>query len=145
MGRYKVMTGEFADLMLGYYGSTLGMKNPDVIAKAAAHAKKDRITTRPADLLHPEWDRLRSEALALKGCNGTDEDVLTYAMFPQVAPKFFATRGEGPKNLSKLPRKDATPVAGKPAAVPKSNLTSPVSYVVTYGGKSHKVTVAPGE
>jgi methylmalonyl-CoA carboxyltransferase 5S subunit len=146
MGRYKVMTGEFADLMLGYYGSTLGMKNPDVIAKAAAHAKKEPITTRPADLLHPEWDRLRSEALALKGCNGTDEDVLTYAMFPQVAPKFFASRGEGPKNLSKLPKKEAAP-AGKPApsAATKSNLTSPVSYVVTYGGKSHNVTVAPGE
>ena len=33
MGRYKVMTGEFADLMLGYYGSTLGEKNPEVIKK----------------------------------------------------------------------------------------------------------------
>jgi methylmalonyl-CoA carboxyltransferase 5S subunit len=148
MGRYKVMTGEFADLMLGYYGSTLGMKKPDVIAKAAAHAKKDPITTRPADLLHPEWDRLRSEALALKGCNGSDEDVLTYAMFPQVAPKFFSTRAEGPKNLSKLPKKDAAQAAGKsavPAAPAKSNLTGPVSYIVTYGGKSHNVTVAPGE
>jgi methylmalonyl-CoA carboxyltransferase 5S subunit len=147
MGRYKVMTGEFADLMLGYYGSTLGMKNPDAIAKAAAHSKKEPITTRPADLLRPEWDRLRSEALALKGCNGTDEDVLTYAMFPQVAPKFFGTRGEGPKNLSKLPKKDAVPASGKPAVAgaPKSNLTGPVSYVVTYGGKSHTVTVAPGE
>ena len=51
MGRYKVMTGEFADLMLGYYGETLGAKNPEVIKKAVQHSKKDPITGRPADLL----------------------------------------------------------------------------------------------
>ena len=67
------------------------------MAKAAEHAKKEPITGRPADLLKPEWEKLRADALALKGCNGTDEDVLTYAMFPQVAPKFFKTRAEGPK------------------------------------------------
>ncbi len=149
MGKYKVMTGEFADLMLGYYGATLGMKNPEVIAKAAAHAKKDPITSRPADLLHPEWDHLRADALALKGCNGSDEDVLTFAMFPQVAPKFFATRHEGPKNLGKDPQK-AAPAAGKAPASAAANtgkgqLNAPISYVVTYGGKSHTVTVAPGE
>ena len=52
---------------------------------------------RPADLLKPEWDELRDRSLALKGCNGTDEDVLTYAMFPQVAPKFFSERASGAK------------------------------------------------
>src|SRR5262249_44207444 len=83
---------------LGYYGATLGERNPEVVEAAARHAKKQPITGRPADLLKPEWDGLRSQALALKGCNGSDEDVLTYAMFPQVAPKFLATRGEGPKN-----------------------------------------------
>src|SRR5262249_35153389 len=40
MGRYKVLTGEFADLMLGYYGTTIGPRNPEVIAAAAKHAKK---------------------------------------------------------------------------------------------------------
>ena len=44
MGKYKVMTGEFADLMLGYYGSTLGEKNPEVLKKAEAQAKKPAIT-----------------------------------------------------------------------------------------------------
>ena len=44
MGKYKVMTGEFADLMLGYYGSTLGPKDPEVLAKAEQHAKKKAIT-----------------------------------------------------------------------------------------------------
>ena len=112
MGRYKVLTGEFADLMLGYYGSTLAAKNPDVVKKAAEHAKKAVIDIRPADLLKPEWEQLRSQALAVEGCNGKDEDVLTYAMFPQVAPKFFKTRPEGPKNLGK----DPAAVAAKPPA-----------------------------
>ena len=97
------MTGEFADLMLGYYGSTLGEKNPEVLKKALEHAKKPPITWRPADLLKPEWEQLRPTALALEGCNGSDEDVLTYAMFPQVAPKFFKSRAEGPKNVGKDP------------------------------------------
>ena len=107
MGQYKVLTGEFADLMLGYYGETLGPKDPEVLEKARAHAKKEPITCRPADLLKPEWEALRADALALKGCKGTDEDVLTFAMFPQVAPKFFATRDQGAKNLGKDPSKAA--------------------------------------
>ena len=150
MGRYKVLTGEFADLMLGYYGSTLGVKNPEVIKKAIQHAKKEPITGRPADLLRPEWDALRADALALKGCNGTDEDVLTYAMFPQVAPKFFTARSQGPKNLSKEPAQSSAvkpaPDAGRDRRQPRTvQLAEAVSYVVTLNGKSHSVTVAPAQ
>ena len=141
MGRYKVLTGEFADLMLGYYGSTLGEKNAEVIKKALLHSNKQPISVRPADLLNPEWDHLRADALALGGCNGSDEDVLTYAMFPQVAAKFFLTRSQGPKNLSKDPAKAAAKPAAK-AAPAQAQLTEPVSYVVTLNGKAHTVTVA---
>jgi methylmalonyl-CoA carboxyltransferase 5S subunit len=148
MGKYKVMTGEFADLMLGYYGSTLGEKDPEVLQRAAEQAKKTPITCRPADLLKPEWEHLRSDAIGLEGCNGSDEDVLTHAMFPQVAPKFFKSRKDGAKNLGKEPAKktEAAP-AGKtngkdhsPAA-----LTSTVNYVITLNGKEHKVTVTPSK
>lgn len=144
MGPYKVLTGEFADLMLGYYGETIGSRDPAVMEAAAKHAKKAPITCRPADLLKPEWDELRAQALALKGCNGTDEDILTYAMFPQVAPKFFATRAEGPKNVAKAPAKaaDGKPADGK-AADGKAHLTTPVTYEVRVGDKTHKVTVVP--
>jgi methylmalonyl-CoA carboxyltransferase 5S subunit len=144
MGQYKVMTGEFADLMLGYYGSTLGEKNPEVLKKAEEQAKKPPITERPADLLKPEWEHLRSDALALEGCNGSDEDVLTYAMFPQVAPKFFKARAEGRKNLGKdpavkRPALEAAPQAGGAQAGTKAN------YVITLNGKEHRVTVAPAK
>src|SRR5262249_28268817 len=46
MGPYKTLTGEFADLMLGYYGATLGPRDPAVVAAAAKHARKEPITSR---------------------------------------------------------------------------------------------------
>jgi methylmalonyl-CoA carboxyltransferase 5S subunit len=144
MGRYKALTGEFADLMLGYYGEAIGSRDPQVMEAALAHAKKQPITCRPADLLKPEWEELRSQALALSGCDGSDEDVLTYAMFPQVAPKFFAHRAEGPKNVGKAPaaKTPATDGAAKPGNG-KAPITGPVSYNVKIGDKSHHVTVEP--
>ncbi|MGB8247501.1 MAG: methylmalonyl-CoA carboxytransferase subunit 5S [Chlorobium sp.] len=141
MGRYAVLTGEFADLMLGYYGEVPGEKNPEVVELARSHAKKEPITCRPADLLKPEWQKLRSEALALGGCNGTDEDVLTCSMFPQVAPKFFAERHEGPRNLGRDPLTGASethPTEGHQGAI-----TGPITYSVTMSGRQHKVTVTP--
>ena len=144
MGRYKTLTGEFADLMLGYYGETIGPRNPDVIEIAGKHAKKQPITGRPADLLKPEWQEMRTHALALPGCNGSDEDVLTFAMFPQVAAKFFAHCAEGPKNVSKSPaaKPPATDGAAKPTAA-KLPVNQRVTYNVKLGEKSHQVTVEP--
>jgi methylmalonyl-CoA carboxyltransferase 5S subunit len=142
MGKYKVLTGEFADLMLGYYGTTLGPKDPEVLKLAEQHAKKQVITCRPADLLKPEWEQLRADALALEGCNGTDEDVLTCAMFPQVAHKFFASREAGPKNVSKPVGAKAP---AKPALPDAATLPGAVQYVVSVKGQSHSVTVAPAK
>ena len=139
MGKYKVMTGEFADLMLGYYGECIGERNPEVVAIAEAQAKKAPITVRPADLLQPEWDNLVAEAKKLPGFDGTDEDVLTYAMFPGVAPGFFASRDEGPKNVGKTPEQvkaDADAASGASKAV-----TGPIKYKVSMGGREHSVTV----
>jgi len=144
MGKYKVMTGEFADLMLGYYGASIAEKNPDVVQRAIEHFKgqKPVITCRPADLISNEWDKLKEEALKLEGNNGSDEDVLTYAMFPQVAPKFFAARKEGPKNVGKDPSTSA-PAAKGAKDEPLLELGAPVKYLITYGGHSYKVEVEP--
>jgi len=142
MGKYKVMTGEFADLMLGYYGSTLGEKNAEVLKKAEAQAKKVAITVRPADLLKPEWEQLSTAAHALEGNDGSDEDVLTYAMFPQVAPKFFKSRHEGRKNLGKDPSQKA-PEPRAAGGGGGHTVGHKVSYVITLNGKEHRVSVAP--
>lgn len=140
MGKYKVITGEFADLMLGYYGATAGEKDPEVLKLAEEHARKKPIKVRPADLLKPEWEHLRAEAQALEGCNGTDEDVLTHAMFPQVAAKFFKSRPEGRKNLAKAAKEKVAAVEAQPTG---GNGARPINYVITLNGKEHRVTVAP--
>ena len=137
MGRYKVLTAEFADLMLGYYGETIGERDPEVIEIAERQTKKPPITCRPADLLTPEWEQLRTETLGLEGNDGTDEDVLTRAMFPQVAPTFFREREDGPKNVGRDPEEAAA--AGSSA----NPVRTPIKYRVTVNGTSHSVAVAP--
>lgn len=141
MGRYKAMSGEFADLMLGYYGQPLGERDPEVVALAEAQAHKTPITCRPADLLHPEWQELRQKAIELPGNNGSDEDVLTYAMFPQVAPRFFSTRDQGPKNLGKDP--GTPPAATTAAGGGTTPVSTPITYDVRLNGRSHRVSVTP--
>ena len=139
MGKYKVLTGEFADLMLGYYGEAMGERNPEVVEIAHAQTKKDPITVRPADLLAPEWDKLVDEATALPGNNGTDEDVLTYAMFPGVAPGFFEHRDEGPKNVGKSAEQLADEASNKSEA--DRAVKGPITYRVSLGGRDHSVIV----
>lgn len=137
MGSYKVMTAEFADLMLGYYGECIGERDPELIKQAEQQTKKQQITVRPADLLEPEWDTLVSDAEKLEGFDGTDEDVLTNALFPNVAPGFFKTRPEGPKNVgvdpSKQKKRENEPVL------------EPIAYKVSVGGRTQTVHVEPAE
>lgn len=144
MGRYKVLTAEFADLMLGYYGSVMGELDQEVVDKAKQQTGKEPIDVRPADLIEDEWDSLHDEAAQLDGFDGSDEDVLTYAMFPKVAPGFFGTRAEGPKNVGKDP---AELEAEKAAAAMGDSKTGPVrgpiTYEITIDGKKHSVAVKP--
>jgi methylmalonyl-CoA carboxyltransferase 5S subunit len=142
MGRYKVITAEFADLMLGYYGSTLGERDPAVMALCEKQSKKAPIMMRPADLLKPEWDQLRNAAIALDGCDGSDEDILTCAMFPKVAPKFFSERGKGPKSVAK-PANPESGSAAHSAPHGAGPVQEPIQYEVELEGKKHRVTVRP--
>ena len=108
MGRYKVLTGEFADLMLGYYGETLGRRNRHVVELAAKQTNKTPIGTRPADLLKPEWQELRSAALAarwlqrvgrrrahLRDVSGRGAEVLPHAREGPQEPGQGSGRGAG--------------------------------------------------
>jgi methylmalonyl-CoA carboxyltransferase 5S subunit len=139
MGRYKLLTSEFADLMLGYYGATPGGRDPEVVEQAKAQAKKEPITVRPADLLPPEWDRLSEDAASVPGADGTDEDVLTLAMFPGVAPSFFTTRPDGPKNVGRDPAEVAAEELSKSSGT--GPVRGPIKYEVTMNGKQHHVAV----
>ena len=81
----------------------------------------------------------------MPGANGSDEDVLTYAMFPQVAPKFFTNRASGRKNLGKDPvtKESTAPAAAGKAPAKGASLETKVNYVITLNGQEHKVSVAP--
>ncbi len=139
MGRYKRMTGEFQDLMLGYYGKTTTDYNPDIVKIAAEQSGKEAITCRPADKLESEFETLKEEASKLEGFNGSDEDVLTMALFPQVAPKFFKSRPQGAKNLGKDPEQQ------KAAAAASVATTGPRNYTISVNGQSYDVAVLPGK
>ena len=87
--RYKVATKETKDVLLGKYGQTVKPFNPEVVEKVLGEEAKNAITCRYADLLEPELDKLEAEMAQYKQ---QDEDVLTYALFPQVATDFFKYR-----------------------------------------------------
>ena len=85
--RYKTVTKEFKALVKGEYGKTPVTIDPEFQKKILKG--EEPITCRPADLIAPELDKLREECAEWVE---QDEDVLSYAMFPQVAPKFFEKR-----------------------------------------------------
>ncbi|MFR6277924.1 MAG: pyruvate carboxylase subunit B [Acutalibacter sp.] len=80
--RYKMITKESKGLLRGEYGQLPGEVNEEVRKKAIG--SDEVITCRPADLLEPEMDKLRAECKE-KGLGHCEEDVLSYALFPQVA------------------------------------------------------------
>ncbi len=92
--RYKMVTKETKDLFAGKYGSLPMPLNEEVAAKVLSGA--ERITCRPADLLQPEYEEIKKKVIEL-GYYEKEEDVLSYAVFEQVAENFFKWR-EAQKN-----------------------------------------------
>ncbi len=87
--RYKMVPKESKALLRGEYGALPAKVNEDVRKKAIGDAEV--ITCRPADIIEPELEKYKAE-MAEKGIGKSEEDVLSYALFPQVAEKFFAYR-----------------------------------------------------
>jgi len=85
--RYKMVTKESKGLLRGEYGQLPAEVNEEVRKKAIGD--DEIITCRPADLLQPELEKYREETKDMAKC---EEDVLSYALFPQVAQKFFEAR-----------------------------------------------------
>lgn len=94
--RYKVFTKESKGLLRGEYGKVPAPVNPEVRAKAIGDIPL--ITCRPADLIEPELSKYRQEIGTLAH---SEEDVLSYALFPKVAQTFFENR-EKATHSSKL-------------------------------------------
>ncbi len=136
--RYKSITKETAGILKGEYGSAPAPFNAELQRRVLDGATV--ITCRPADLLQPEMDKLTADLKGLARERGITlakdaiDDVLTYALFPQIGLKFLENRGNAaafepaPTGLEQTPRE-----AGKPEV-----------YTVEVNGKSYVVQVNEG-
>jgi len=144
--RYKTITKETAGVLKGEYGATAAPVNAELQQRVLKG--EQAIHCRPADLLKPEMDILQQELLKLakeKGVKLADEqvdDVLTYALFPQIGLKFLINRNNPaafePRPDAQAETKAAAPAprAGTPAGVPEV-------YSVKVGGQVYEVEVGP--
>ena len=106
-GRYKMFPKESKGLLRGEYGALPGKVNEEVRKMAIGDEKV--ITCRPADLLKPELESYKAEAGDLAK---SEEDVLSYALFPQVAKKFLAERNDPSLKAAKPAERKAKKPAG---------------------------------
>jgi oxaloacetate decarboxylase alpha subunit len=136
--RYKSITKETAGVLKGEYGAAPAPFNAELQARVLDGG--EAITCRPADLLEAEMDKLTAELKGIAQEKGiklaVDEidDVLTYALFPQIGLKFLENRGN-PAAFEPAPTGKETPAreAGKPEV-----------YTVEVNGKSFVVQVGEG-
>jgi oxaloacetate decarboxylase (Na+ extruding) subunit alpha len=139
--RYKIVTKETRECLLGKYGKLPGELNQELFEQVSANEKI--IDCRPADLLEPEWNSVKKEC---EGKVTEEEDLLTYAMFPKVALKFFETRND-PAVTEKsraVAAKPKTNDSGTASAAPASSLaTGPANYTINVNGKAYSVEVVP--
>ena len=139
MGRYKNLTAESMNLLVGNYGKTPAQADPELVKQALKGLNMDKpVTERPADTIPNELPKIEAELKEKLGVSSVDiDDVLTYAMFPQVALKFFATRANGPVSFE-------APKAATGAAAAPAKASGTQNYVITVDSKNYNVTVADG-
>ncbi|MBL4941073.1 MAG: sodium-extruding oxaloacetate decarboxylase subunit alpha [Colwellia sp.] len=142
--RYKSITKETAGVLKGEYGTTAAPVNAELQARVLDG--KEVITCRPADLLDPEVDKLSAELQQLAKEKNIDlaneviDDVLTYALFPQIGLKFLENRNN-PAAFEPIPTKASIKVATSSSE--PNTATEPEKYAVSVNGKVYDVVVAP--
>ncbi|PTU73118.1 sodium-extruding oxaloacetate decarboxylase subunit alpha [Pseudomonas mangrovi] len=129
--RYKTITNEVKLYLQGRYGKAPGQVSEQL--RFQAIGSEEVIEVRPADLLKPEMARLREEVGSLAK---SEEDVLTYAMFPDIGRKFLEERAAGslkPEVLLPIPE------AGGVAAASGEGV--PTEFVIDVHGESYRVDI----
>ena len=148
--RYKSITKETAGVLKGEYGATAAPVNKELQARVLDGAEP--VTCRPADNIAPELETLSKELDELaekKGLSLSDDkidDVLTYALFPQIGLKFIENRGN-PDAFEPAPseQESQSSNAPKPAEAKSSSqgATASETYDVNVDGRVYRVEVAP--
>ena len=102
-GRYKVITNETKDYCKGMYGKPPAPIKPEIMKKVLGPKWKDEVVDcRPSDLLKPMWDKRKSE-LKEHDVEITDENIMTYALYPQVGLKFLEGKAKAEFTSDELP------------------------------------------
>ncbi|EKO3944494.1 sodium-extruding oxaloacetate decarboxylase subunit alpha [Vibrio fluvialis] len=141
--RYKNITKETAGVLKGEYGAAPAPVNAALQAKVLDGT--EAITCRPADLLHAEMDHLTTDLLAKAKADGISlaedvvDDVLTYALFPQVGLKFLKNR-HNPDAFEPAPGCEPAPAA---APVVSASSRGVETYSVRVDGQVYNVEVGP--
>jgi oxaloacetate decarboxylase alpha subunit len=146
--RYKTITKETAAVLKGEYGTTPAAVDAALQQRVLAGA--EAILCRPADLLEPELEALTAELdhkakeLQLQLAEAKIDDVLTYALFPQVGLKFLQYRGDASK-FEPAPGKAVKEATVVQSNVTQSNITASGigHYSVKVDGKLYQVEVGP--
>lgn len=146
--RYKSIAKETAGVLKGEYGAAPAPVNKELQERVLEDGQEP-VTCRPADLLDNEVDALTDEFNKLadeKGLRVADEvidDVLTYALFPQVGLKFIENR-DNPEAFEPVPGTEEPAPAAAPAASAAAPAAGPEAYQVTVDGRMFNVTVNAG-
>lgn len=130
--RYKTITNEVRLYLEGRYGKAAGEINEELRTQAIGNSFV--INTRPADYLDPEMEKLKAEIGSLAQ---SEEDVLTYAMFPDIARKYLEERASGnltPEVLLPLP------VAGE-VDTTEANTSAVTEFMVDVHGERYHIDV----
>jgi len=145
--RYKSISKETAGVLKGEYGATPAPVNAELQQRVLEGGEP--VTCRPADLLQPELQALTDElhslakekSIALTPGEGVIDDVLTYALFPQIGLKFLQNRGN-PEAFEPVPGSE--PEATVATAPVAASADVPAVYTVSVNGQSYVVEVAEG-
>ena len=140
--RYKIITKETRGCVLGKYGKLPAPIDEELLARVSQDEKV--IDCRPADLLEPEWKKVTKE---LGNKHTSEDDRLSYAMFPKVALSFFETRND-PNARTATTATPAKKVAEPTLAVsaPAVQPIAPTAhavYNVNVNGRNYQVEVGP--
>lgn len=139
--RYAVLTEHTKNYLLGGYGRAPGKVNQELVKRVIEETGKQPITHRPADDIEPEFEKDKAELIQKLGRQPkSDEDVVTYALFPEVALEFFDIRDGLKKEEPPAPKKPAAAPAPAPAAAAAAR-AGESSYRVTVGGTTYDVRV----
>jgi oxaloacetate decarboxylase alpha subunit len=147
--RYKTISKETQGVLKGEYGATPAPVNKELQARVLEGA--EAITCRPADLIDDELEALKAElkakaqaqGIALTQGGGEIDDVLTYALFPEIGLKFLENRGN-PDAFEPVPTGDEVNAKASAAVNTVSGAAGEEVYTVTVSGQSYIVQVAEG-